>query len=374
MKVHLIKSREVDPELFTQVVDLLGAVPGPLRFHYSKTHIVDFGQDEVFNKRIPSRRSFEQLEDVMANYSLSAPREFPMERQTVSWDTLFSKTEKYRLSHKIPENEFVILLTDIPNKSNWFACLDEKMPFNGFVHTADWDYFIDCPPAFPIAFEVMALVLQKHMFQGKQDLRESVHQPPIGCINDLCLQKQEIILKLRTADICKDCMNLLKPHMPMLMIRQALNILESLRLKMLYAQNFKQESPLSKLVINKYKPFLLPDFGNIEIRLRPLEKAIFLLFLEHPEGIFLSSLADHRQELYDIYAAIANNGTVEEMRSRVEDLTNALSNSASEKISRIKRCFEEAIGEELAAHYYIQGAHGEAKFIKLDRALVEFGP
>jgi hypothetical protein len=373
MKVHLIKSREVDPELFTKVVDLLGAVPGPLRFHYSKTHIVDFGQDEVFSKRIPTRRSFEQLEDMMANYSLSAPREFPMERQTVTWDTLFSKTDKYRVSHKIPGNEFVILLTDIPNKSNWFACLDEKMPFNGFVHTADWDYFIDCPPAFPIAFEVMALVLQKHMFQGSQELRESVHQPPIGCINDLCLQKQEIILKLRTADICKDCMNLLKPNMPMLMIRQALNILESLRLKMLYAQNFKQESPLSKLVINKYKPFLLPDFGNIEIRLRPLEKALYLLFLEHPEGIYLSSLADHRQELYDIYSAIANNGTPEDMRGRIEDLTNALSNSASEKLSRIKRCFEEAIGEELAANYYIQGAHGEAKFIKLDRSLVTMG-
>jgi hypothetical protein len=69
--------------------------------------------------------------------------------------------------------------------------------FNGFVHTADWDYFIDCPSAFPIAYEVMALVLQKHMFNGKRELRMNVHQPPIGCINDLCIQKQEIILKLR---------------------------------------------------------------------------------------------------------------------------------------------------------------------------------
>jgi hypothetical protein len=370
MKVHLIKSREVDAELFTQITDLLGAIPGPLSFRFSKTHIVDFDKDEVFSKHIPSRRKFEQLEDLIS-YSNVAERSFPMERETVTWDTLFSKAANYRASHKIPSDEFVILLTDIANKSNWFASLDEQMPFNGFVHTADWDHFIDCPPAFPIAYEVMALVLQKHMFNGVRELRMNVHQPPIGCINDLCIQKQEIILKLRTADICKHCMDLLKPNMPALIIHQALNILESLRLKMLYAQNFKQESPLSKLVIHKHRPFMLPDFGNIQVKLRPLEKALYLLFLIHPEGIYLSSLADHRQELYDIYSSIANNGTPEDMRARVDDLCNALSNSAMEKISRIKRCFEELIGEELARHYYIQGAHGEKKQIALDRSLVE---
>ncbi len=369
MKVHLIKSREVDAELFTRVVDLLGAVPGPLSFHFSANHIVDFEQDEVFLKSIASRRGFEQLEDVMINYSLSS-RSFPLERQTVTWQTLFSKAAKYRTAHKIPPDEFVILLTDIPNKSNWFATLDEKMPYDGFVHTADWDYFIECPPAFPIAYEVMALILQKHMFDGQQEIRGSAHQPAIGCVNDLCIQKNEIILKLRTADICKQCMALLKPNLPVLIIRQSLSILESLRLKMLYGQNFRQKSPLSKLVIHRFKPFLLPGFGNIQVRLRPLEKALYLLFLAHPEGIYLSSLADYREELYEIYAAIANSGSVEEMKARVHDLTNALSNSASEKISRIKRCFEELIGEELAAHYYIQGANGERKMIALDRGLV----
>jgi hypothetical protein len=369
MKVHLIKSKEVDAELFTRVVDLLGAVPGPLSFHYPKNHVVDFEQDELFTKVIPSRRKFEQLEDVMINYS-HMERSFPLERKTASWLTLFSKAANYREKHNIPADEFVILLTDIPNKSNWFASFDEQMPFNGFVHTADWDHYITCRPEFPIAYEVMALVLQKHMFNTRERLEHAVHQPPIGCINDLCLNKQEIVLKLRTADICRDCMHLLKPNLALLIIKQSLNILESLRVKMLYGQNFKQESSLSRLVIHTFRPFLLPDFENIEVRLRPIEKALYLLFLQHPNGIYLSSLADHREELYNIYAALANNGSVEEMKARIDDLTNALSNSASEKISRIKRCFEDAIGEDLAANYYIQGAHGQPKFIKLDRGLV----
>ena len=98
-----------------------------------------------------------------------------------------------------------------------------------------------------------------------------------------------------------------------------------------------------------------------------LEKALYLLFLNHPEGIYLSSLSDYRQELYDIYTGISNTWMLHEMKARIDDMVNALSNSASEKISRIKRVFEEAIGNDLAQHYYIRGAVGEAKSIALDR-------
>jgi hypothetical protein len=49
------------------------------------------------------------------------------------------------------------------------------------------------------------------------------------------------------------------------------------------------------------------------------------------------------------------------MRERINDLVNVLSNSASEKLSRIKRAFEEAIGPDLAKHYYIQSGNGERK-------------
>jgi hypothetical protein len=264
----------------------------------------------------------------------------------------------------------VILLTNIANDKNWFACLDEKMPYNGFIHTAEWSHYIDCPNQFPIAYEVIALMLQKFMFNGIQDVRTSVHKTPIGCVNDMCIQKREIILKLRTADICPSCMDLVKNKLPIPVIHHALQIMESLRVKMLYAQNFKQESPLSSLVISKRSKIFLPDFGNIEIKLRPLEKALYFLFLKQSDGIFLSSLSDHRRDLYTIYGQLSGSGELEEMRVRIDDMTNALSNSASEKISRIKRVFEEAIGKDLAKNYYICGGVGEAKRISLSRERV----
>jgi hypothetical protein len=58
------------------------------------------------------------------------------------------------------------------------------------------------------------------------------------------------------------------------------------------------------------------------------------------------------------------------MRKRIDDITNITSNSAAEKISKIKAAFVKAIGEELAQNYYIQGGYEEAKKVVLDRGLV----
>ena len=113
----------------------------------------------------------------------------------------------------------------------------------------------------------------------------------------------------------------------------------------------------------------MPDFGNIEIKLRPLEKALYRLYLDHPEGIGLSFLCDYREELNNIYKQISSIGDLEEMKARIDDIVNVTKSSAVEKISKIKAAFVKAIGEELAKNYYIQGGNGEVKKVLLDREL-----
>jgi hypothetical protein len=297
---------------------------------------------------------------------------FPITRKASKWETLFAKCNNYRLRRGINNDEFVILLTEISNDKNWFASLDEKMPFNGFIHTADWNHFIKCQDEFPIAYEVIALVLQKHIFNDYNELRTSVHIDPIGCVSDMCLEKKDIKLKLRTADICADCMNKLKAKLSFAEVHQALNIMESLRVKMLFSQNFKQNVPLSKLVIDERKKIFLPDFGNIEIKLRPLEKTLYLFYLNHPEGVGLSFLRGKREELYEIYTSLSSIGNLQEMKNRIDDMANITSNSAAEKISKIKKAFVKAIGEELAKNYYIQGGNGEVKKVNFGRELLIF--
>jgi hypothetical protein len=189
-------------------------------------------------------------------------------------------------------------------------------------------------------------------------------------VSDFCANKRDIILKLRTGDICEECVDRLAGKLSVPVIHHALQIMGSLREKMLFAQNLKRFAPLSKLIIDEKRRILLTDYENMEIKLRPLEKALYLLFIRYPEGIFHSSLSEHREELYDIYTGISGSGDLREMHIRIDDMTNALSDSASQKMSRIKRVFEEAIGPDLAKHYYIKGESGQKKKIDLDRGLV----
>ena len=387
MKVHLIKDGDVGKDTFSEVVDLLQAISGPIEFYYDSNNIVNFTEDDVIERKVLNEKIFGnsiQVQPEVQNVKYSEIRSirtyesrpiktfsFPFSRRTTKWTTIFDKCNNYRLNNNIPSNEFVLLLTEVSNTNNWFASLDEKMPFNGFIHTADWNHFIKCQDSFPIAFEVIALVLQKHMFNDYNEARSSVHIDPIGCVNDLCLEKKNIVLKLRTADICPECMNKVRSKLSIAEIQHALTIMESLRVKMLFSQNFKQNVPLSRLVIDNENKIFLPDFGNIEIKLRPLEKTLYFFYLNHPEGVGLSFLRGKREEMYEIYTKLSGIGNLEEMKSRINDMVDVTKSSAFEKISKIKAAFVKAIGEELAKNYYIQGGNGEVKKVLLDRELLQ---
>ena len=53
---------------------------------------------------------------------------------------------------------------------------------------------------------------------------------------------------------------------------------------------------LSRLVITEDYRFVLADYDNLEVELQPVHKAVYLLFLAHPEGIEFKRLGDYRQE------------------------------------------------------------------------------
>ena len=53
---------------------------------------------------------------------------------------------------------------------------------------------------------------------------------------------------------------------------------------------------LSRLVITEDYRFILEDYHK-EVELQPVHKAVYLLFLAHPEGIEFKRLADYREEL-----------------------------------------------------------------------------
>ena len=379
MKIHLIPDNSLDHDLYVRVLSLLQAVPGVNKFHASGGGEILIPDDMREQQEIENKEKFEKQEFTYPTYSEGPVYSKSLERRTwnfphlrlaARWRDFFSQIRLFRQRKAIPEKEFLILLTPIANQKNWFATLDDSNPYNGFVHTDEWEHFIDCDPALPIAFEVMSLALQKNIFKDFEEVIALTHERSIGCVSDLCMKKSDIILKMRTADICSACMERVEKNLSTPEIHHALSILESLRVKMLFAQNFRQNSPPSKLVIRRGGRIYLPDYGNIEIKMPAMEKALYLLFLRHSEGLYLSSVVQqHLIELQEIYIQVSNRGLREDMRRRIRDLNDGL--RISVQVSRIKKAFTGAIGSTLADYYIIQGENAEKKGIKLSRDLVE---
>ena len=112
---------------------------------------------------------------------------------------------------------------------------------------------------------------------------------------------------------------------------------------------------LSRLVITEDYRFILEDYHK-EVELQPVHKAVYLLFLAHPEGIEFKRLADYREELTRYYMATAKIMDKEKVIESVDHLINPLDNAINEKCSRIKKVFLELM-DEYTASYYIISSH-----------------
>ena len=130
------------------------------------------------------------------------------------------------------------------------------------------------------------------------------------------------------------------------------------------------EPKLSRLVITKDMRILLPDYNNMEIKMEPLVKAVYLLFLKHPEGIAFKQLPDYREELTMIYNKLKPAGLTDRAIQSIEDVTNPMLNSINEKCARIRASFLCQFDDYMAKSYYIDGLRGEGKKISLPRNLI----
>ena len=135
-------------------------------------------------------------------------------------------------------------------------------------------------------------------------------------------------------------------------------------------QLIQAEDKLSRIVVTKDYRVVLPDYHDMEIKMEPLVKAVYLLFLRHPEGIIFKNLPDYRGELTKIYSEVRPWGLSDRALQSIEDVTNPLLNSINEKCARIRGAFVSQFDDQLARNYYIDGKRGEAKKITLPRELV----
>ena len=127
-----------------------------------------------------------------------------------------------------------------------------------------------------------------------------------------------------------------------------------------------------RIRVTKDLRILLPDRFDTEIRLRPLVKTVFLLFLRHPEGIRFGELPDYRDELLDLYKGVTRRPSGPELERSVDRLVSPRDNSIHEKAANLAATLARYFRPEQLPAYTLTGKAGTPKRIRLDRTLVEW--
>ena len=129
--------------------------------------------------------------------------------------------------------------------------------------------------------------------------------------------------------------------------------------------------PVLTLTISKNYRFFLGE-NRVEVHMEPLVKAVYLLFLSHPEGIAFKDLPNYRKELTKIYSEVRPWELSERALQSIEDVTNPLLNSINEKCARIRKAIVNALDSKGAEPYIIKGMRGGIKKIDLPREYINW--
>lgn len=172
-RIHLACEAEVPRGLLEEVEQAFHETPGPMK-------VVPL----LTNKRLPRLKT-----------------------GVIPWEGAFLCLDELRREKQIPKSEPLTLLTTAPNEQNWFTVPDPSNPANTFGQVEDFSWATTAPSwAIVSHYLVKDLLVQLLLDAGCDIDTASGHSPSRGCVSDFCADKTDLGLKLRTADICGECM------------------------------------------------------------------------------------------------------------------------------------------------------------------------
>jgi hypothetical protein len=119
---------------------------------------------------------------------------------------------------------------------------------------------------------------------------------------------------------------------------------------------------ISKIEIDYQNKIQLPFFKK-EVELSHLTKAIYFLFLKHPEGINLKDLGNYKKELLTIYTSVSNQLDYDKMAKSIDDIINLETKAIYTHLSRIKSAFYKIMDASFAKYYIVSGSGEDERIV-----------
>jgi hypothetical protein len=332
MNVHITCTPEYSFEELTKIVELLNNVPGEIKFSCNEELV-----------------TAEQYSMMVDKY------EFHESIESLSFEELFKLCDCYRKMKKISTDEFIILITSIPNEKNWFSAFENKYIF---VNSEDWKYYSERDSKFGIAYQIVENIFQSLIKLNIVNIKRepNIHLKSIGCINDMCIDKSEVLFKLRTADICESCIERAeKEKLNPNIITHIIDIIEIIRLEFKRTNSLTKKAQIEKVQIDNKSKILI---GKKEIKFDKIKKSLYILFLKHLEGIPTQDLESYYDETLSLYLKVRKGGdkiTIIRLMKYNEGYKPTFDINKSD----LNKLLVKTLGATLAENYIIDKVKGE---------------
>lgn len=120
-----------------------------------------------------------------------------------------------------------------------------------------------------------------------------------------------------------------------------------------------EEDKPGRAYIDSKGQLVLPDAGEVKIKLTPMERTLYILFLKYPEGINADELWRYWDELCDIYGCQTVYDDTDLIEDAVEGICDEDKVTWYTNVSRIKKKVSDKLGKRAAEQYIIKrGADG----------------
>ena len=322
MKVYLTSTPESPTEVLNEVALILGKIPGELEFILGKS---------LTDQQV--RLSNPDLTDIELIDSLS-------------FDELFGLCGAYRAIKEIPQDAYVVLVTSIENNMDWFSAFNGK---NIFIHGIDWEYYTKRDAKFGIAYQVLENIFQSQIELDLDDVKNepNIHMVSIGCINDMCQKKNEVMLKLRTADICDSCIDrAIEKKVNPLILQHIKDSIEGLRQEFINSNRISSKVNPVPVHVDKERGIRI---GDKEVDVVALQKVLFVFFLKNLQGVKTKLVSGHEEELYKLYLEIRKSG----LRKSIKNMFDTVDPSFKVHKSKLNKALIALLGNKLAEYYII---------------------
>lgn len=291
---------------------------------------------------------------------------------SLSTEAIFSCIDEIRKRADLTEDTVIVLLSRMRHEGNWFSLGEGN---SHFMHADDWNLFTATSFRLPVTFLLASNIIMRGMYDTLQEIAYRAHEEARGCIMDLCMDKPDISLKMRTADACPECMARIRSriregHLDPNVVIDCFRLMDLVRRDLMYRRRWRLDPEPGRLRISGYAQQV--DLPGQRVSLSPIQRALYQFYLLHPQGVRLVDLPDahHLETLVRLYRPIATIGNPQEQADTIRRVVEDSGDKLQQHLSRIRRAFRKVLGFRDAEEYVIQGLPGEPYGIALDRQFV----